>query len=80
MTPEHTVAIRPHWTGKYSTFFTLLAIGAVLLKVDDRLTLTLCALGALTALICTLIYVRKGLELLSHSGHTSARAPTPKSP
>ena len=69
------VAIRPHWTGKYSTFFTLLAIGAVLLKIDDRLTLTLCALGAATALICTLIYVRQGLDLLKHSGHT-----TPKSP
>ena len=69
------VAIRPHWTGKWSTFFTLLAIGAVLLKVDDRLTLTLCALGAGTALICTIIYVRKGLELLTHSGHTTAKSP-----
>ena len=69
------VAIRPHWTGKWSTFFTLLAIGAVLLKVSDNLTLTLCALGAGTALICTLIYVRQGLALLKHSGHTSAQAP-----
>jgi len=67
------VAIRPHWTGKWSTFFTLLAIGAVLLKVSDNLTLTLCALGAATALICTIIYVRKGLELLTHSGHTSPK-------
>ena len=69
------VAIRPHWTGKWSTFFTLLAIGAVLLKVSDNLTLTLCLLGAGTALICTIIYVRKGLELLTHSGHTTAKSP-----
>jgi cardiolipin synthase len=68
------VAIRPHWTGKWSTFFTLLAIGAVLLKVSDDLTIALCFLGAFTALICTIIYLRRGLELLTHSGHT-----TPKS-
>jgi CDP-diacylglycerol--glycerol-3-phosphate 3-phosphatidyltransferase/cardiolipin synthase len=64
--------IKPHWSGKLSTVFTLLAIGAVLLKVDTRLTIGLCALGAGFALICTLIYVRKGLELLQHHGHTDA--------
>jgi CDP-diacylglycerol--glycerol-3-phosphate 3-phosphatidyltransferase/cardiolipin synthase len=67
--------IHPHWTGKASTFFTLLAIGAVLLKLGDDETLALCVLGAGTALICTIIYVRQGLALLKHSGHTSAPAP-----
>ncbi|MEI9998218.1 MAG: CDP-alcohol phosphatidyltransferase family protein [Verrucomicrobiota bacterium] len=66
------VEIRPHWTGKLSTFFTLLAIGAVLLKIDRTTTVTLCALGAGLALICTVIYVRQGLALLNRSGHTSA--------
>ena len=66
--------IRPHWTGKLSTFFTLLAIGAVLFKLDTLVILWLCALGAGLALICTVIYVRQGLGLLTRSGHTAASA------
>jgi cardiolipin synthase len=69
--------IRPHWTGKASTFFTLLAIGAVLFKLDEVVVDSLCALGAGFALICTIIYVRQGLQLLTHSGHTVAQ-PTRK--
>jgi len=64
--------IRPHWTGKVSTFFTLLAIGAVLFKLGPWIV-WLCLLGAGTALICTVIYVRQGLSLLKHSGHTDAQ-------
>jgi cardiolipin synthase len=64
--------IRPHWTGKLSTVFTLLAIGAVLFKLMSGITLALCALGAGFALVCTLIYVRQGLALLNSSGHTRA--------
>ena len=67
--------ISPHWTGKASTFFTLLAIGAVLFKLGDLATIVLCALGAGFALICTIIYVRQGLSLLTHSGHTTAQSP-----
>ncbi len=73
------VEIHPHWSGKVSTVFTLLAIGAVLLKLGDEITLTLCAIGAVTALISTVVYVRAGLSLLKHHGHTSARSPSPKS-
>ena len=69
------VEIRPHWTGKLSTVFTLLAIGAVLFKLGAITTTWLCALGAGLALVCTIIYVRAGLSLLSHSGHTSAQLP-----
>jgi cardiolipin synthase (CMP-forming) len=65
--------IRPHWTGKISTVFTLMGIGAVLFKLGDVAVLWLCALGAGTALICTIIYVRQGLNLLTHSGHTRAQ-------
>ena len=68
--------ISPHWTGKVSTVFTLLAIGAVLFKLGAVAIVLLCALGAGFALVCTIIYVRQGLNLLSHSGHT--RAPTNK--
>ena len=66
--------IRPHWTGKASTVFTLLAIGAVLFKLGADATLYLCALGAGFALICTVIYVRQGLNLLTQRGHTRAQA------
>ena len=66
--------IRPHWTGKVSTVFTLMAIGAVLFKLGPLVTLWLCALGAGFALFCTVIYVRQGLNLLTHSGHTSAQS------
>ena len=69
------VEIHPHWTGKLSTVFTLLAIGAVLFKLGALTTVWLCALGAGLALFCTIIYVRAGLALLSHSGHTSAQLP-----
>ncbi len=65
--------IKPHWMGKLSTFFTLLAIGAVLFKLGANATFYLCALGAGFALVCTVIYVRQGLTLLGHSGHTKAR-------
>ena len=64
--------IKPHWSGKLSTVFTLLAIGAVLFKLDSNVIISLCALGAGLALICTVIYVREGLALLKHGGHTSA--------
>ena len=65
--------IRPHWTGKLSTVFTLMAIGAVLFKFWAPGTVGLCALGAGFALVCTIIYVRQGLNLLTHSGHTTAQ-------
>jgi cardiolipin synthase len=70
--------IHPHWTGKASTLFTLLAILAVLLKLGVWAIFILCALGAGFALIVTVIYVREGLQLLSHSGHTAAQSPFKK--
>jgi cardiolipin synthase len=69
------VDVRPHWSGKASTFFTLLAIGAVLFKIGDDMVDILCAAGAGFALVCTIIYVRQGLNLLTHSGHTVAQSP-----
>jgi cardiolipin synthase (CMP-forming) len=72
----HQVDIRPHWTGKLSTFFTFLAIAGVLLKLGP-ITLWLCVLGAGFALICTCIYVRQGLDLLHHGGHTRAPVTEP---
>jgi CDP-diacylglycerol--glycerol-3-phosphate 3-phosphatidyltransferase/cardiolipin synthase len=63
------VEIRPHWTGKLSTFFVFFAIAAVLLQLGP-LIFWLCALGTVFALAGTIIYVRQGLRLLSHAGHT----------
>jgi CDP-diacylglycerol--glycerol-3-phosphate 3-phosphatidyltransferase/cardiolipin synthase len=71
------VEIHPHWSGKASTLFTLLAIMAVLFKVPQPITLTLCGLGAGFALICTVVYVREGLLLLNRGGLTGA-APAEK--
>ncbi len=70
--------IRPHWTGKVSTFFTLLAIGAVLFKLGGWAIFTLCVLGAGFALVCTVIYVRQGLNLLKRSGYTGAETTSGK--
>ncbi len=67
----HPIEIRPHWTGKLSTFFTFLAIGGVLFKLG-RITLGLCVLGAGFAIACTVIYVRQGLNMLGRAGHTQA--------
>jgi len=72
----HPIEIRPHWTGKLSTFFTFLAIAGGLFKLGP-VTKGLCFLGAGFALACTVIYVRQGLNLLHHSGHTKASVPTP---
>jgi CDP-diacylglycerol--glycerol-3-phosphate 3-phosphatidyltransferase/cardiolipin synthase len=63
------VEIRPHWTGKLSTFFVFLAIAAVLLQLVPAI-FWLCVLGGSLALVSTVIYVRKGLSLLGHAGHT----------
>jgi CDP-diacylglycerol--glycerol-3-phosphate 3-phosphatidyltransferase/cardiolipin synthase len=64
------VEIRPHWTGKVSTFFVFFAIAAVLLQLVPAI-FWLCVLGAAFALVGTVIYVRQGLSLLGHAGHTS---------
>jgi cardiolipin synthase (CMP-forming) len=72
------IDVKPHITGKLSTFFTFFAIGAVLLKLGHDLIFSLCALGAAFALTCTIIYVRQGLKLLSQSGYTHAVPPTDK--
>lgn len=66
--------IHPHWSGKISTLFTLMAIGAVLLKLGGWAIFSLCSLGAGFALICTVVYVREGLHLLNSSGLTKAQA------
>jgi CDP-diacylglycerol--glycerol-3-phosphate 3-phosphatidyltransferase/cardiolipin synthase len=65
----HQVEIRPHWTGKISTFFIFFAIAAVLLQLGPAIE-WLCGCGAGFALVGTVIYVRQGLNLLSHAGHT----------
>lgn len=72
------VEIHPHWTGKASTLFTLLAIGAVLFKLGAWAIFSLCTLGAGFALFCTMLYVREGLGLLSRSGYTTAQSVTKK--
>jgi len=73
----HPIEIKPHWTGKLSTFFTFVAIGAVLFKFGQRIP-WICAPGAFFALVCTVIYVRQGLNLLHHSGHTGAQTTSGK--
>ena len=65
------IEIKPHWTGKLSTFFTFIAIGAVLFKLGSAIP-WICLPGAGFALICTMIYVRQGLTMLSQSGHVQA--------
>jgi CDP-diacylglycerol--glycerol-3-phosphate 3-phosphatidyltransferase/cardiolipin synthase len=69
------IELKPHLTGKLSTFFTFFAIGAVLFKLGHDLIFALCALGAGFAVWCTVIYVRQGLRLLVQAGHTSATPP-----
>ena len=66
---RHTIEIKPHWSGKLSTFFVVLAIAAVLFQAGVWIA-RLCALGALFALVSTAVYVRRGLQLLNEAGHT----------
>lgn len=66
---RHQIEIKPHWSGKLSTFFVFLAIAAVLFQAGVWIT-RLCALGAFFALISTAVYVRRGLQLLTEAGHT----------
>ena len=69
----YQIEIKPHWTGKLSTFFTFLAIGAVLFKWG-ALIRWFCLPGAGFGMVSTVIYVRQGLALLSQEGHTGAQA------
>jgi len=66
---RHQIEIKPHWSGKLSTFFVFLAIAAVLFQAGAWIA-RLCALGAFFALISTAAYVRRGLQLLNEAGHT----------
>ncbi len=70
---RHAIEIKPHWSGKLSTFLVFLAIGAVLLQ-SRAWTLGLCAGGAFFAVISTAVYVQRGLELLREAGHTQPAA------
>jgi|SRR5579871_453027 len=70
---RHHIEIKPHWSGKLSTFFVFLAIAAVLFQAGPWIE-RLCALGGFFALISTAIYVRRGLELLHEAGHTQPAA------
>jgi cardiolipin synthase len=70
---RHQIEIKPHWSGKLSTFFVFLAIAAVLFQAGVWIT-RLCALGAFFALISTAVYIRRGLELLNEAGHTHSVA------
>jgi phosphatidylglycerophosphate synthase len=66
---RHHVEVKPHWSGKLSTFFVFIAIAAVLFQAGvwiDRF----CALGAFFAVVATAVYIRQGLEMLHESGHT----------
>lgn len=74
---RHPIEIKPHWSGKLSTFFTLIAICAVLFRLRPYIE-PLCLLGAGLAVLCTAVYVRQGLQLLHHSGHTAAESPLRK--
>jgi cardiolipin synthase len=66
---RHQIDIKPHWSGKLSTFLVFLAIGAVLVQ-SRAWTLGLCAGGAFFAVISTAVYVQRGLALLREAGHT----------
>ncbi len=53
------VQIHPHWTGKCSTFFTFVALGAVLLSWGWLVGPT-CGAGGILAVACTAVYVMDG--------------------
>jgi cardiolipin synthase len=66
---RQNIEIKPHWSGKLSTFFVFIAIAAVLFQAGPWIV-RFCALGAFFALVATAIYVHKGLGMLHESGHT----------
>jgi CDP-diacylglycerol--glycerol-3-phosphate 3-phosphatidyltransferase/cardiolipin synthase len=68
---RHSIEIKPHWSGKLSTFLVFLAIAAVLFQAGPWVA-RLCALGGFFALVSTAVYVRRGLQLLNEAGHTQA--------
>jgi len=68
---RHSIEIKPHWSGKLSTFLVFLAIAAVLFQAGPWVV-RLCAVGGFFALVSTAVYVRRGLQLLNEAGHTQA--------
>lgn len=71
---DHDVEVKPHWSGKLSTFCTFIAIGSALLAWN--LTYAACIAGGIGALISTLVYVRAGIKILN-DGHHSQPIPRP---
>jgi cardiolipin synthase (CMP-forming) len=61
------VDVRPHWSGKFSTFCTFIAIGSALL--GSGVTLWACEIGGMAALISTIVYVRAGIRILNQTTH-----------
>lgn len=60
------VHVRPHWTGKGSTFFQLIAVGAILLEWP--IFIWACYIAGITAVISTILYLRDGWTQAKHHG------------
>jgi CDP-diacylglycerol--glycerol-3-phosphate 3-phosphatidyltransferase len=58
------VAIRPHWTGKYSTFFQMFALGWVMLKVVPFSPVYPALVASLFTVWSMIEYIRRGIHLL----------------
>lgn len=61
---RRTVAIVPHWTGKFSTFFQMVALGWVMLKVVPISPVYPALVASVFTLWSMVEYIRQGLRLL----------------
>jgi len=65
------VAIVPHWTGKYSTFFQMFALGWVMLKVVPFSPVYPALIASFFTLWSMVEYIRQGLRLLGEAQPTA---------
>ena len=59
------VEIRPHWTGKFCTFFLFVVLGWVMLRITDLSPAYPCAFAAVFILLSMLQYIRQGMRIMN---------------
>lgn len=69
------VTIRPHWTGKLATFFTLLAIAWVMLQIPLLPAIYPTIAAGLFVLASGFLYVTEGIRQIHASGHADPNSP-----
>ncbi|MDE0826938.1 MAG: CDP-alcohol phosphatidyltransferase family protein [Akkermansiaceae bacterium] len=71
---NHKVHIDPHWTGKACTFFLLVTLGWVMLKIIPISPLYPTCVTAVFVVLSGHFYIREGIRQLQEQGHAEPKS------